>query len=301
MKKRNSIGRSRFITPYLYIAPAFITLAVFMYWPLLYNIILSFFQWNFISPVKNFVGWENYKILLSDNVFSRALINTFKYIIGILPFTIIIPLFFAHLVASFAKSKAKRLYETLLFIPTAVSFAVASFVWVWMFNPLGGVIDRFISLFGSTQSIPWLSSATLAPIAVIIVSGWRLLGYYMIIFTAALLTVPAEYTESAYIDGAGAWKTFWYIKWPLISPTTFFVFITTVFFASSQTFIPIHILTRGGPYRASANLMYVVYEYGFRYFNIGLAATTATLTFLIFVLVTFAQIKVSERMVHYDL
>lgn len=296
-----SIKRQPFFVPYLYILPAIIPLGVFLYWPLLYNVILSFYQWNFISPVKDFVGFDNYKILIEENVFNTALVNTIKYILGIIPFTIPIPIFFANMLASVSNKRAKKIYETLLFLPTVLSFAVASFVWVWMFNPLGGVINRVLNIVGFNQQISWLNSAYYAPWAIIIVSGWRLLGYYMILFTAALLAIPSEYQEAAVIDGANAWRVFWHIKWPLISPTTFFVFITTIFFASSQTFVPIHILTRGGPYRSSSNLLYVVYEYAFRYFNVGLATATAAITFLLFVLVNFIQMKVGERQVHYGL
>jgi sn-glycerol 3-phosphate transport system permease protein len=295
------VRRHNTITPYLYILPAFIAMIVFMYWPLMYNIILSFFSWDFVSPSPVFQGWKNYQILVTESVLSTALINTILYTVGILPFTIAIPLFFANLIASVEKRRIKTIYETILFIPTVVSFAVASFIWVWMYNPLGGVINTFLMSVGVKEPIPWLSDGTFARWAVVIVSGWRLLGFYMILFTAALLTVPREYLESAKIDGAGSWKVFWHVKWPLISPTTFFVFITTMFFASAQTFIPIHILTQGGPYRSSSSLFYVIYEYAFRYFNVGLATATATITFVLFVLITFLQITVSERFVHYGL
>lgn len=275
------------------------SLVLFLYFPLVYNFVLSLTDWNFISPHKRMVGWSNYIALMNRPVFQSALQNSFKYIAGILPLAIVIPLGMAVLLSSVRQQSFKRAYETILFVPTVLSFSVACFVWIWMFSPLGGVIARVFQAVG-LPVISWLANEKYALWAVVIVSGWRMIGYHVLLFSTALNSVSKEYIEAAQIDGASPWRLFWSIKWPLISPTVFFLLITTIVFASDYVFIPIHILTRGGPYNASTDLVYLVYEYAFRFFNVGLASSTAMIAFGVFLVITLGVYFFGERRVFYD-
>ncbi|MDI9422788.1 MAG: sugar ABC transporter permease [Bacillota bacterium] len=271
---------------------------VFLYWPLIVNFILSVLDWNFISPTRNFIGLKNYTSLFQREAFSMALINTGKYILGLLPWAILIPLAISVLILTVKNKKLRDLYETALFIPTVLSFSVACFVWIWMLTPIGGVIATLLESVG-LRPISWLADHRFALWAIVIVSGWRMLGYHELLLGGSLKSVPTEYIEAATIDGASSWRIFWSIRFPLITPTVFFLLVTTAIFVSDYVFMPIHILTQGGPYNASTNLIYLVYQFAFQFFNTGLASATALITFLLFVIITALVFYFGERRVHY--
>ncbi|HHT89977.1 MAG: carbohydrate ABC transporter permease [Limnochordia bacterium] len=295
MKRR---GFKSGITPYLYVLPAIVPMLVFLYWPLIVNFILSVLDWNFISPTRNFIGLKNYTSLFQREAFSMALINTGKYILGLLPWAILIPLAISVLILTVKNKKLRDLYETALFIPTVLSFSVACFVWIWMLTPIGGVIATLLESVG-LRPISWLADHRFALWAIVIVSGWRMLGYHELLLGGSLKSVPTEYIEAATIDGASSWRIFWSIRFPLITPTVFFLLVTTAIFVSDYVFMPIHILTQGGPYNASTNLIYLVYQFAFQFFNTGLASATALITFLLFVIITALVFYFGERRVHY--
>lgn len=286
------------IVPYLYILPASAILLTFIYWPMVYSLILSFYQWDFVSPTKVFRGLDNYTDLVNREFFKISFWNTGEYVLGLLFFEMILPLGLALLSLSITPQKIQEIFKALIFSPAVLSFAIVCYVWLWMFNPLGGVIGKFLSMV-NVSPISWLNETKWALWSIVFVSGWKQFGYSLILYMSALSIVPPSYIEAAEIDGASNWKIFWKIKWPLISPTTFFILITTIIFASSHAFIPIHILTRGGPHNSTINLIYAVYLYAFEFFNVGLASALAVITFTIFLLLTFLQIKYIERHIHY--
>lgn len=287
------------IAPYLYIAPAFIFLMTFKYWPMIYTFILSGMKWNFMSPVKEIVGFSNYVELFRKELFWRSFINTFKYIGLIAPIQIVIPLLLAVLLNNISTKKIKSFYQAILFTPTVLSFAIVCMIWLWMFNPSHGFLNHLLNLFG-IQGVSWLSEKRLALPAISVVASWKLIGYNLLIFFAALSAIPSDYTEAALIDGASNWQIFWNIKWPLLSPTTFFILVTTIIYASDRVFIPINMLTRGGPFHSTTNLVFAIYRISFQFFNVGVASSTATITFIIFILLTYLQIKYVQRRVHYE-
>jgi len=273
-------------------------LGIFVYWPMLYTIYLSFLDWNFVRPVADFTGWGNYRQLFVNPIFWLATKNTLFYLVVLLPFELFFPLALALLLQRIAARRVRALYESLIFSPTVLSFGIASIVWVWMFNPIGGAIARALQLVG-LPPIVWLTSSTMSLWAIIVVSAWKVFGYNLLIFLAALANIPSEYLEAARIDGASSWTAFRYVTWPLLGPTTFFVLVTTAIFTGTQVFVPTHVLTQGGPYNSSTHLMYLIYQYGFQFFQIGPASAAAVLTFLGFLLLTYLQVRYLERFVHY--
>jgi len=287
------------IAPYLYIAPALILLIVFKYWPMIYTFILSGMKWNFINPVKEVVGFSNYTELFHKELFWKSFMNTFKYIGLITPIQIIIPLFLAVLLNGITTKKIKSFYQAVLFTPTVLSFAIVCMIWLWMYNPSNGFLNHLLNVFG-IRSVSWLSEKRLALPAISVVTSWKLIGYNLLIFFAALSSIPSDYTEAALIDGATNWQIFWKIKWPLLSPTTFFILVTTIIYASDRVFIPINMLTRGGPYYSTTNLVFAIYRISFQFFNVGVASSTATITFIIFILITYLQIKYVQKRVYYE-
>lgn len=296
MMKRN---RKRFqIAPYLYLAPALIIFGVFTYWPMLYGVFLSFHDWNFIRPVKRFVGFSNYINMVGREDFRIALVNTAKYFVGLIPLLIVIPIVLAFLLGLCSKSRAKSVYRTLLFFPSVLSFSVASIVWIWLLNPVGGLVNKILANVG-VEGPAWIADPRWALLTIVVIAGWKMMGNNFILFMSAFEGVPTSYIEAAVLDGATFWQRFWYIELPLVSPTTFFVITTTLIFSTTNVFTPIHVLTRGGPFNSTTNLSYMIYDSAFQFFNVGLASSVAVVTFLIFLVTNLIQSRFSERGVHY--
>lgn len=284
---------------YLYVAPALILMLVFKYWPMFFTFVLSAMKWNFMSPSKEFIGLRNFTSLFQKEEFWQSFVNTFRYILLIVPVQIVIPLALALLLFAVYKSRFRVVYQAVIFMPTVLSFAIVCMVWLWMFHPTFGVLNQILNFFG-LRKVSWLSEPAFALPAISFVTNWKLIGYNFLIFYAAITSIPSEYVEAATIDGASSWSVFWRIKLPLLSPTTFFVFVTTVIYASDRVFIPINMLTRGGPYDSTSNLIFSIYRYAFQFFNVGVASATATVTFLLFVIITYLQLRYLQKQVHYD-
>lgn len=286
------------VAPYLFILPVLALIIVFIYWPLIYSCYLSLFDWNFVSPVKTFVGVNNFTHLWVDPRFRQALQTTVTYVVALVPIQALLPLGLALLLWPIRRSRLQTAYNIMLFSPTVVSFAVAALVWLWIFNPLQGVLNQVIFALGGSK-VSWLSNPQTAVWCIIIVSTWKGLGFHLLLYLAALESVPVEYVEAAEIDGASGWQLLRYIRWPLITPTFFFVLITTVIFVNDEVFSAINVLTGGGPFERTINIVYYLYQQGFRYFYIGSASAVALLLFVGIVTLTWLQFRFVEGHVHY--
>jgi len=291
-------GWLRHAAPYLYILPAFLPLVAFVYFPLGRTFQLSLYDWNMVSPQWRFAGAANYQALLTGEEFWMACWNTVLYVVGMLIFSIVIPLTLAVLLTRIAGG-LQTLYKAILFSPAVISFAVAAITWLWIFNPIDGLLNRLLLELGIAGP-SWLNNPRWVIPTILIICSWKLIGYNFVIFAAGLAGIPNEYYDAAKVDGASAFQQFWRISWPLLTPTTFFVLVTTVIYADQQTLIPIQILTQGGPNKASTNLVYLIFQYGFQFFETGLASALATLVFLLFTGITVLQQRLLERFVHYE-
>lgn len=285
-------------TPYLFIAPVLILIGVFIYWPLIYSTYLSFFDWNFVSPTKTWVGWRNFTRLIDDPRFARALHGTVIYVVALVPIQVLLPLALALLLWPVRHSRAQSAYRIMLFSPTVIAFSVAAFMWLWIFNPLQGLLNKFL-LEGGFERINWLSNRDTAIWCVIVVSAWKTIGFNLLLYLAALEAVPVDYIEAASLDGANSWQLITSIRWPLITPTFFFVLVTTVISVNDEVFGAINVLTDGGPFESSTNVVYYLYQQGFRFFQIGAASAVSILVFLATILLTWLQFRFVERHVHY--
>ena len=284
--------------PYLLIAPLLLLIIVFIYWPLFYSGYLSFFDWNFVRPDKDFVGWHNYTRLADDPRFSEALRGTWIYFVTLIPIQVFLPLGLAILLWPARKSRAQSTYRVLLFSPTVIAWSVGAVMWLWIFNPLQGLLNKVIAEFG-VERINWLSDRDTAIWTVIIVATWKSLGFHLLLYLAALEAVPHDYVEAASLDGASNWEIMRTIRFPLISPTFFFVLVTTVISVNDDVFGAINVLTDGGPFLSTTNIIYYLYEQGFKYFQIGAASAVAIIIFFATVLLTWIQFKYVEKRVHY--
>lgn len=284
--------------PYLLVAPVLILMAVFIYWPLIYSFYLSFFDWNFVSPEKLYVGFDNYTRLADDPRFHRALNSTAVYILALVPIQVFLPLALALLLWPIRRSRAQSTYRVMLFTPTVIAFSVAALVWLWIFHPLQGLLNKLIIEAGGTR-VNWLSDPDTAIWCVIVVAVWKTFGFNLLLYLAALEAVPVEYVEAASVDGATGWQIIRSIRWPLITPTFFFVLVTTVISVNDEVFGAINVMTDGGPFERTSNIVYYLYVQGFRFFQIGAASAVSVLVFVATVLLTWLQFRFVERRVHY--
>jgi ABC-type sugar transport system permease subunit len=299
--RRRIWNRYRFweaATPYLFVAPVLVVVGVFIYWPLIYSIYLSFFDWNFISPVKEFVGFANFVRLADDPRFHQALWGTLIYIVALVPAQVLLPLGLALLLWPVRKSRAQGFYRVTLFSPTVISFSVASLLWLWIFHPLQGILNKVIFDAGFAK-VNWLSNPNTAIWGVLVVSIWKTFGFNLLLYLAALEAVPTDYVEAASLDGANGWQMFRLIRFPLITPTFFFVLVTTVISVNDEVFGAINVMTDGGPFDRSSNIVYYLYEQGFRVFQIGSASAVSLLIFIGTAILTWVQFRYVERRVHY--
>lgn len=286
------------VTPYLLILPLMALMIAFIYWPLIYSAYLSFFDWNFVRPEKHFVGWENFTRLKDDPRFIQSLRGTAIYLVTLVPIQVFLPLGLALLLWPIRKSKAQASYRFMLFSPTVIAYSIGAVMWLWIFNPLQGVLNKVLAEFG-VERINWLSDKDTAIWAVIIVATWKTLGFHLLLYLAALEAVPHDYVEAASLDGANQWEIMRSIRFPLITPTFFFVLVTTVISVNDDVFGAINVLTDGGPFQSTTNVIYYLYQQGFVYFQIGAASAVSILVFLVTVVLTWAQFRFVERHVHY--
>ena len=285
-------------TPYLLIAPLIALILLFIYWPLVYQTYLSFFDWNFVRPDMTWVGLDNYMRLADDPRFIRSLDGTWKYFVTLIPIQVFVPLGIAMLLWPIRKSKAQRGYQLMLFSPTVIAYSVGAFLWLWIFNPYYGVLNKVLEVFG-IDAIKWLSDRDYAIWAIIIVATWKTLGFHLLLYMAALEAVPNDVVEAAQLDGASNWQIMRSIRFPLISPTFFFIMVTTVISVNDDVFGAINVMTEGGPFESTTNIIYYLYQQGFEYFQIGSAAALSVLLFIATLFLTWIQFRFGERHVHY--
>lgn len=280
------------------LVPAMSIFTVFVFWPILRTIYLSFFDWNMISRNKKFVMLDNYTGILTDPVIYKSLGNTFLYIIFLGIFNFILPYIFAYALALLI-SKLKSFYRAMIFFPSIISLVVASLIFLWLFNPMSGPISKVYEIFG-IESPFWLKTNGLVILLVSIITAWKIFGYNLILLLAGILEVPTELIESAKIDKLSNFQIFIYIVLPMTSSTALYVSIMTVVYGLQQVFVPINVLTQGGPNNGSTNLVYSIYQYAFTFFQTGRASALAIITTLFFFVLISLKIKILEKGVYYE-
>lgn len=293
-------GRRVFNREYLiflaFIAPNFLLFIIFTYWPLVYQGYLSLVHWDMISPVKRFVGLENYAYLFSDPDFHRVMFNTLYFTVAVLVGSLALGLALALLLNQ--RLRGRNFARTVVFAPVILSGAAVGLVWAYIFDPNYGLMRTILGWFG-LPPIDWLGSPAWAMPAVIIVYLWKNLGYSAMIYLAGLQNIPAELYEAARVDGAGRWQQFLHVTLPQLSPVTFFLIVTTII-SSVQAFDIISVMTDGGPVGATTTLIWYMYEQGFRAFRAGIAAASGMLMFIILLVVTLVQVGWLQRKVYYE-
>jgi multiple sugar transport system permease protein len=291
----------RSLEPYMYVLPAILCVGFWLYRPLIETLLLSFYEWNMLpNTPKNFVGLLNYERILSLPDMKTAVSNSLIYMLGILPFSLLIPLLIA-IGSERMNSKAKNVYRMLVFVPMIMSPVVTSVIWNWMLHPMNGIVNHKLQqVFGLSEPIRFLSDGRFAIWTILIITGWKIIGFSTLVFSSALTGISKDYYEAASIDGARRFQTIRYITLPLLSPFIILIVMLSILFSSEWSFAYINVLTQGGPANATLNIYYILWVYGFKSFAVGWGSAAAILIFVIFGLLAWMMTKLSNRYSFYD-
>mgnify|MGYP001553585976 CR=1 FL=1 len=269
---------------YLFIAPDFIGLVVFVGIPMILALTMGFFDVNGFGQF-NFVGLGNYQKMLGDTVFWRCLQVTLTYMVLLVPSLYVAGLGLALLVQR--SNRLNTIMRSMFFAPQMVSLVVIGLVWVLLSSDKVGLLSRLLAMIGIT-GISLLGSPSVALYTTLFVTVWFLMGFYMLIFIGGLQDIPREYYEAAEIDGAGRVQSFWNITLPLLRPTSFFVLLISLVasVAGSQAFDLIYVMTKGGPANSTSVLIFYVYQQAFQFSAFGYAAAMASIVVVILLIAT---------------
>jgi multiple sugar transport system permease protein len=278
-------SQSEAATAWLFIFGSLIGFALFYIIPAVRNVLISFTNWNMLSPAKP-AGISNYAKMFGDSVFWNAFKITFLYVLYNIPLQTVLAIFLAVMMDRFAGSIVIR---GVLILPYLLPPVVVGLIWLWMLNPILGIVDIVLKGVG-LPSQPFLGSAQQALPTIAGINIWEYMGFNAILFYAGLQTIPRSLYEAAGLDGATEWTMFRRITLPLLRPVTAFVVITTVI-GSFQIFDTIAVTTTGGPINATRVLVWYIYEQAFQQFKMGYGAAMATFLFVVLGIIALIQFR----------
>lgn len=284
-------------TPYLLLAPTLIIIALFIYWPAINSFLMSFYKISPFGDKRIFAGLDNYIKLFENEAYWDALKITIIYIVT----TVIIVIILGYLIAQLLDNKVfgVRIYRTLIFVPYVISFTIGGALWTFMLNPVAGHVNYILSRI-TGESINWLNQVPYALISVIVASVWKMLPFSIIFYLAGLQSISESIIESSLIDGANVWQRMWKIKFPILSPITFYLVIMNITNGMFESFGIIDIMTRGGPLGSTTTLIYKLYQDAFFFQKTSLAAAESVILFIIMSIITFLYFRFGEKRVHYQ-
>lgn len=279
MDLKKSIGA------YLFLLPAGVVLLVFFFIPFFQTIYLSFFNYSNDVYHPGFVFLNNYFELVKSPLFLKTIINTFYFLILCVPLLVIFPLFLAILINQ--KIKCKNIYKILIYIPVVISIVVVAIAFKWLYAP-EGLLNFFVQKLGFSP-VGWLSDPKVAMISVALVTIFKGVGYYMMIYLSALMSVPNELYEAAEVDGAVGFKKHMLVTIPHIMPMI--ALVSTISSISAlKVFVEIYVMTKGGPLNSTKTIVYYIYEKAFENLDLGLASAGAVI--LLFIVMAFSMINI---------
>ena len=301
------------LTAYGFLLPNVLGFFVFTAVPVVASLALSFYDWDIIRWPPRFVGLENFIRLVgchqeagrwmpNDPLFWKFTYNTIFLMLAI-PVNMLGSLALAW--ALNQRLKGLALFRTVFFLPTISSGVAIALLWTWLYNPNFGLVNQAIEKGGhllqlSLHAPQWLSDPAWAKPALMVMSFWTSVGgYNMILYLAALQGIPHELYEAVEIDGAGAWRKFWTVTWPMVTPTTFFILTMSIIGGFQGGFLNAYIMTRGGPNGATTTIEYYIFNNLYAYQHAGYAAAIAWLLFLAVLLVTIGHWRLGGRWVFY--
>lgn len=282
-------------TAYLFLLPNLVGFLIFTLIPIMCSMGLSFMEWDSANPMV-FVGLENFKRLWTDDTFKISLWNTVYYSVFTVPLTMAAALGLALILNQ--KMKGINIFRTIFFFPHVASLVAIAVVWNLLFHPTLGPINSILMSFGIANPPGWTSSIDWAMPVIIIVSIWKSMGYYMILYLSGLQAIPRELYEAAKVDGANSFQRFKSITLPMLTPTTFFVSIMLTI-ACFKVFDLVSVMTNGGPGRATNVLVFNIYNTAFINYEFGYASAISMILFVIVLAITIVQFRAEKKWVSY--
>ena len=284
------------VAAWIFLAPAMTAIAVFFVIPVVSALVMSFTDFDIyalgnLSYVR-FVGFLNYIRIFETPLFWTALKNTFYFVLVGGPLSVAVSLGMALMVSS-KLAKFKPFFRTVYFLPVVTNLVAVSVVWRYLYHPAHGLLNQALSWFG-VMPIDWLGNPYAAMPAIIIMAVWKNFGYNMLIFIAGLQNIPDDLYEASHIDGANAWQQFVHVTLPMLAPTTVFVVMMTII-GYFQLFAEPYVMTQGGPMNSTMSIVLMMYEQGFRWWNMGFAAAIAFVLFAVILVFTLIQMMIQRR------
>lgn len=276
--------------PYLFILPAAVILVLFFFIPFIETVVLSFRDYSTNLYAPNFVGLDNYVELLKSKEFYKVIWNTFLYVVGAVPILATVPLVLAILINQ--KIRCLNLYKILIYLPVIISIVVVAIAFKWLYATQG-ILNYFAELF-KISPIDWLTSPDVAIWSVIIVTIYKGIGYYMMIYLSALIGAPKDLLEAAEVDGAGLIQKHLNVTIPYLMPTIALV-VTVSTISALKVFAEIYVMTRGGPLDSTKTIVYYIYERAFENLDLSMASAASVVLLIIVMVFSALNILVFEK------
>lgn len=290
-----SLSTQRKLLPFIFLLPGILFFVVFQIYPLLKGLQMSFYDWQLMpGRVSEFIGFDNYIRAFHDPVFGRAFKNTLIYTIVTVPGQMILAMLVAIMLDALPKGRV--VYRALYYIPVITSWVIVSLLIRYFFQSPQGVVNYYLvdvfHLFA--EPLPWLRDPNLAFVPILVLGIWKGIGWSMVVFLAALLSVPTELKEASAMDGASAWHTFWRITIPLISPTIVYTAVMLLI-GGFNVFISVYLITGGGPRQMTEVMLSYAYHQAFDFLDFGYGAAISYLMAALIITVSFLQIKLLRK------
>ncbi len=278
------------IIPYFLVSPYIMHLILFISFPVVFSVVLTFHKWNIISEMQ-FVGVDNYLRLFADRLFWKSILNTLTFLIVHIPLQIIIALALAYFLDQ--KILFKGFFRASFFLPVIISGVVITMIWQQLYGYESGLLNAMLTKIGFGR-VKWLTDSRIAMMSIAIMATWKNVGLYVILFMVGLQSVPQRYYEAADVEGANQWQKFRYITLPAINPTMFMVIILSTI-GGFSLFIEPYIMTGGGPLNSTLSAMLYIYKQAFEYYHMGYSATLGIFFAFIIMIVVVIQKYTIEK------
>jgi sn-glycerol 3-phosphate transport system permease protein len=293
----NVVGEEKFpghrLLPYLLILPSLAVIVVFLVYPFLQSVQESFFATTPFGTKTVYVGLRNYERLFASPDFRTSALVTLLFAAFVMVVGLSVSLGVAHLLNQ--RIRGQGFYQIALIWTYALSPAVAGAIWALMFAPATGIVPFVVARLSGGYLMNWMTNGDLALLVVSAAATWKMLGYNIVFFLAGLQNIPEEFVDAARVDGAGPWRTFWDITFPMLSPTTTFLLFVNMIYAFFQVFGLIDIMTHGGPGDATNILIYKLYRDAFLYLNTGAASAESCIVFVVISVAAMIQLRFATR------
>jgi len=292
---KRSFFKSKYL-PYLLILPQMVVTLAFFYWPAVKGLIQSFLLSDPFGQKSTFVWFYNYIELFTDPLYLKSIFTTFFFSLAVAFVSLSMGLFIASMANRALQAKA--LIRTMLIWPYAVAPAISGILWLFLLHPSYGIVALGIKKWIGIDWNPVLYGSD-AMVMIVMASAWKQISYNFVFFMAGMQAIPKSLIEAAAIDGASPFKRFWFISFPLLSPTFFFLTVMNIIYSFFETFGIIHTITQGGPGGSTNILVYKVYQDGFVGLNLGSSAAQSVVLMSLIIVITFLQFRFVEKKVQY--